>query len=322
MLKRIPLWATLLPLLLGIIVYAFVWRSEAARLETDVRGVIGPAARLDMGGFPYRLAAETGPVAIDRRVGGALVQFAARRAQAHRQPFRHVLTVAAAEEMQLYAEVAGLAGARLAITAPAAQASLHVEQTRLQRLSLVFERATVQLPLLPRALSADSFELHLREVAAVPPAARNPKAPVRAEMRLEGVVRVADEGAPVTLTADLALTADAPLADVAAWRRGGTVELRSLTLADPTGFVFATVKATLAPLPDGTLAVAGTLDTSCPLTVQGMFDGVVPEQEFRTRRPLDFSLSGAARAPTLARTSRLTGVPARNREPPCPVLHR
>ncbi len=59
---RLPLWATLIPLVLGVAFWGWMWRDYAARFQTDLEAVAVQAgapvdAKISVGGFPYRLEA-------------------------------------------------------------------------------------------------------------------------------------------------------------------------------------------------------------------------------------------------------------------------
>src|SRR5690606_28709884 len=104
-------------------------------------------AAVESGGFPYRIEARMGAVAIRRETPELFLSASADAAVVNRQPWRTGHVVVAAENPRLQVTLAGLAGARLDIEAPAMLASLRRPDDTLERLSMHFDRARVWLPL-------------------------------------------------------------------------------------------------------------------------------------------------------------------------------
>lgn len=319
--RRIPLWITLIPLAIGLVVYWSYWDAERDAFEATLESVFGEG-RAPVNGFPYRLEAEiaeprlhhSGQYVLDLRADGLVV---------NRQPWRDGLTFARALAPSVSWEVPGL-GARFGVRSPNAQASLHVVDGRITRLSAVHPDAQVTLPFASVPATAATFEWHFRETPAAPdPASRAPTFPEQAQVVLSGEGLRFRGGDPLTFEAQIGVTSAAAIWDLASWRRGGTVELRRLTLADDKGEV-ATVVATGSASLSAPLRILGTIETVCPFTVQAAFAGTpAPAREFRTRKPMKFSFGGRpGDLELMVSAGAPRPMPVRAQEKPCPVLIR
>ncbi len=317
--KRIPLWITLIPLAIGLAVYWWYWDAERDAFEAALQPVFGEG-RAPVNGFPYRLEAQIahprwrrdGQYVLDLRADGLVV---------NRQPWREGLTFARALAPSVSWEAPGL-GARFSVRSPTAQASLHVVDGRITRLSVVHPDAQLTLPIVPVPATAASFEWHFRETPASPdPASRAPTFPEQAQVVLSGEGLRFRGGDPLTFEAQIGVTSAAAIWDLASWRRGGTAELRRLSLADGKGEVVTVVATASASLSDP-LRILGTIETVCPESVQALFAGApMPAREYRARRPVTFSFGGTAddlrlMLPAGAAPKR----PVRAQEAPCPRL--
>lgn len=314
--RRLPLWTTLLPLVAGMAIYWWYWDREHDAFRQALTSLFGET--VSVGGFPYRLEAEIAAPRLSH-AGGYVFEARAERLRANRQPWRGNLTSVGLLKPSVLWRAPALEGASFSITSATAQTSLRLDRDRIVRLSTVHEDARVRLPLLPVAATASSFEWHFRETRAVPdPASRAPTFPEQAQLVLGGEgVRFAG-GDPLALSAQIGITSAAPVWDLAGWRRGGTVELRSLTLADKHGELVTLTATGSATLSDP-LRVAGTIDTVCPLSVQAAFAGAPPPAvEHRTRRPTRFGLGGRAGDIALLPSADRRPLPVRAQEPPCP----
>ncbi len=322
--RKLPLWTALIPLVTGLSGYGWLWTGQSERFAGDIARVLGDKHGVTLSGFPYRLEADAGTVALRRERPDSFMALTADNVRLNRQPWRHELTVANVDNPRLQLTAPAIAGARLDVEARHGQASLHIEDGRIARLSGVFQSALVWLPLVPQTLHAENFELHFRETPGqAKSVGASPKGPDQAQARMSGQARVGGRGALVSFEADFGITDDAPITSVSGWRQGGTLEIRRLTLTDDKAFLFATLNATLAALPDGRIAVSGILETSCPQTVSALFAGAPPALEHRTRKPVRLALSGyGSKALTLKALDNARGGPARSQEPPCPVLRR
>lgn len=319
--RRLPLWATLIPLAIGLAIYWWYWDRERDAFAASLTAVFGDG-RAEVGGFPYRLEAvlaeprlrHDGPYALDARAARAVV---------NRQPWRDTLSFVRLVEPRLQWRAPAL-GIGVDVASRGAQASLRLDGERIARLSSVHDGAEVRLPFVAAPATAASFEWHFRETPASPdPASRAPTFPEQAQLVLGAQGLRFGQGDPLTFAAQLGITSPAPVWDLASWRRGGTVELRRLTLADKTGEVMAIV-ATGSAGPTGPLRVAGTVETVCPESVQALFAGTpLPAREHRARRPVKLAFAGPADALELRLpTGGLRRLPVRAQEPPCPALFR
>lgn len=318
---RIPLWVTLVPLVVGLSVYWCFWRDNLNAFRTEVVAIFGPDADLSMGGFPYRLEATLNGVRLERRTAREAIGLSAQRLVMNRQPWGGALTVAHAIEPSVWLMLPDLDGAKALITAAVAQSSLRGDATRIDRLSTVFDNARIALGLLPFPARADRFELHLRETPSTPDLDdRAATPPAQVMLVLRGTALRLQNSDPLMLEAEVALTGRTPLRSIAAWRDGGTVEVKRLTLADATGGILD-MTATAAPGPQGKLMLAGTIATVCPRTLAAAFAGQRTAPEQRARRPLRLPFSGEAGGVRLTLPdSSLPHLATRAQLPPCPAL--
>ncbi|MFC3711653.1 hypothetical protein ACFOMD_03665 [Sphingoaurantiacus capsulatus] len=317
--SRIPLWATLIPLAVGLGAYWWYWDGERAIFEQALTGVLAePAA---VGGFPYRLEAGLPSVRF-RHDGQYRFSVEAETGQLNRQPWKQDLTSIGLLKPKVVWSAPGLDGAVFQVESAEGHASLRLDGTRIARLSAVHNDARVTLPLLRATATAPSFEWHFRETpATADPASRAPTFPEQAQ-----VVLVADAirfggGDPLNLSAQLGVTSAAPVWDFAGWRQGGTVELRSLTLSDGHGDILNASATGVAGSADP-LRVSGTIRTVCPLTVQAALAGTpAPAREYRTRKEVSFAFGGIGRdVQALLPPEGLPKLPLRQQEPPCPKI--
>lgn len=323
MIRRIPLWATLLPLLIGIAVYHHWWSGQRDAFAAEVRALLGPGATIEIGGFPYRLEADVGRIAITRANAEARLAVGADGLALNRQPNRQDLTVAHALRPSVAVDVPSVSGGSLTVEAAASQTSLRLEDRHIARLSSVFDDAVIRTRLLSGASTAKSFEVHFRETPQVAdPASRAPTGPEQAQLVVEGQgVRYAG-GDPLTLVAELGVTARGAIRRLADWLPGGTAELKRLELRDARG-VIATMAATASPDAAGRLLIAGTVETICPEGLAALFDGRPAPTEKRARRMVRFTFNGPVGGLVLTRAAgEPIRAPVRNQEPPCPVLRR
>jgi len=92
MMRRIPLWATLIPLVVAVLAYRFWWTGERDAFRTQLERLF-PSSEISMGGFPYRLEADVVKPAA-RRDGELFMQLSAERLVINRLPWRSELTIA------------------------------------------------------------------------------------------------------------------------------------------------------------------------------------------------------------------------------------
>lgn len=313
MIRRWSFLLALLPLALGLAVYFQAWRGWAADFEaTLARWFPGTAAVAT--GFPYRLEAEL--TGVGRRYDGMVhLAMAADRLRLNCGPWRPELTVFQGQGIRISAALGALA-ARIA--APSGNASLHLAEGRLQRLSLVLPGARGNAGLGPD-FAAATLELHLRE--------RQPGAAAAGPLQPRGQVVIGatglrlGQGAPFTLDADLVARGRTRLTDYANWAGDGVIDV-ALTARDATGEVLK-LDASIVPL--GTqLRLAGSITTVCPLAVQALFTGTAAPAERRLRSAVRLALETSlpARGPVA-----LSGIPAdlagrsrRGQLPACPRL--
>jgi hypothetical protein len=319
--RRIPLWATLIPLALGILVWGFIWRSHKADFEADLRKVLPADVTIDAGGFPYRLEAQLGAVKLSHSDAALDLGLAADSVAINRVPWQRDRQVISLGRSQARVALSPLAGATVVVDAPEAQASLRIADSRIARLSAVWQTPTLSTGLLGVPVKAERFEAHLRETPAAdgtPPP--GPRLPTQAQLVLAGEGVSFGSGAALKLALDSELTAPGPIKSLAGWAQGGTAEIRSATLSDATGEV-ARLSATLVP-ENGRLRIAGTVETVCPATVRAAIAGTRAPEEKRSRMPERIAVQGTlpggmAAAP---RDPAKPPPPVRGQQPPCPAL--
>jgi hypothetical protein len=319
--QRIPLWLTLVPLVVAGLVWFWLWSGYEARFVADVQRAL-PGATIRSGGFPYRLEATVKPLAATHAGDALTAGVRAGEMRVNRVPWEADRQVLSFADVAAEVEVPPLPGIGLAVQAPGARASLHLDGRRIVRLSMVWADARIRAGFLAGEAVARSFEAHLREIDAVAPMpASSPRPPMQAELVFAAEGLEWRGGDPLGLDASVALTARGPLRGYAAWADGGTAEIEELRLRDAGGEV-ASVRATLVPADGGRLRIAGTIDTVCPATFRAFAAGAAPPPEKRARKPVRIAFDGwlpgsIALAP--ADPSR-PPPPVRGQEAPCPRI--
>lgn len=314
--RRIPLWLTAVPLVLGGAAYWQFWSGYRDGFRADIAAVL-PATPVTIGGFPYRLEADISAPAVTR-TGAIKLSLRAGSAIANRGPWQRDLTVIRTAHPVVDVAIPELAGVTARIGAASAMSSLHLAAAAVVRQSNVFTAAHITTGLFAAPVTAASFEVHLRETRARSNEAWSATPPQQAQVVLAGTGVRFGTGAPLTLAADIGITATARLRDYSSWASGGTVEIRDLTLTDPRGEVLRLSASAVATA--GTLRVNGTIATVCPLTVAAAFAGSPLPSELRLRLPVRLAFGGA---PGAFRLDPLpAGAPAavRSQLPPCPRL--
>jgi hypothetical protein len=325
MIRRIPVWLTLAPLLLAGLLYWIVWSGWARDFKAAVEQWL-PGETVSVGGFPYRIEAAVDQPRL-RLQGIVRIEATASRSLVNRGPWQPELTVVRAENPRFLAAVDAF-GQRTALQASvegkSALTSIHLDNGKLARLSAVVEAARARIGFIAAPLTADTLEVHLREVPGRLPEPWSPTLPARGQAVITGErLRIAG-GDALTINADMAVTGRARLTDFAAWADGGTVELRELRLSDAHGEV-ARAAATLVPAGRTGVRLAGTIDTICPASLAAALTGAPGAAELRLREPVRLAIQGVI---DQTGAVSVTGLPAdlatrarRAQLPPCPRLH-
>lgn len=319
---RIPLWATLVPLVLGVLLWGWVWRGYADSFRADLQQVAPPGTDIALGGFPYRLEARIQN--LDTSLGTEVLRgrLQAKGLAVNRVPWQTDRQVLNLESADVSVAVAGLSGATARVEAAEAQASLKLDGAQIARLSVVWEAPRLSVGLLPGAIVARHLEVHLRET---PSAAARPAGgtalPTQAQIMLSGDGVRFGAGDPLTLAVDSEVTGPGPLTSYALWARGGAVEIRSATLSDAGGEV-ARLTATLGPDGAGALRITGRIETICPASVRAVIAGQAQPVEKRSRKPQTIALSGRLPGGLVAAPADplKPPPPVRAQEAPCPRL--
>lgn len=319
--RRVPLWLTLVPLLVGLGAWHLAWSGWRDRLAADLGALLPAGTGLAVGGFPYRLEARTGPVRLVRVDVATRASLEAEAMTVNRQPWRVDRQVINLVAPRAAFAIPGFAGLSAGVEAPAAQASLRFDKGRIARASAVFEEARLTLGFTRVAVRAEALELHGRETPVDAPDTGAARLPVQAQLVLAGRGLRFGEGDPVTLSAAIDLTGPRPVRAVAGWRAGGTAELRELVIADATGEV-ARLSGTFSPGRDGRLLFAGTVETVCPASVRAALSGGPPVSEKRTRKPVRLALTGVPGevAELESPAPGAVAPPVRGQAPDCPRL--
>ena len=321
--RRFPLWATLIPLVLGVLVWGWMWRGYAERFRTDLEAAAPAGTRISVGGFPYRLEARIPDASAVLDAGVLQGRLAVKELAINRVPWQADRQVLNLDRSVAEIALLPLAGANARISADEGQASLHLEGGKIARLSMVWEAPDIETGLLPALVRAGHFEAHLREtpVEAAKGGPAGEAAPTQAQLVLSGEGVRFGAGAPLSLALDSEFTGPAPLRAYARWATGGAVEIRAATLSDGTGEV-ARLKATLRPDGKGALALQGEIETVCPASVRAVIAGAPQPEEKRSRKPVVMALSGVfpgGLAVSPADPSK-PPPPVRAQEPACPRL--
>ncbi|TPE58599.1 DUF2125 domain-containing protein [Sandaracinobacter neustonicus] len=324
--RRVPLWATLIPLLLGIAIWAYLWRGYEARLESDLSKLLPAGTKIEGGGFPYRLQARMQPAELIFEDTALSASAKAAEAIVNRVPWQNDRQVISLRDTNATLLLKPLNGARIWVVAPGAQASLRLEGKRIGRLSIVWDKPELASGLFASPVRAKALEGHFRETpapeaVAVAPSSASPVFPTQAQLVLNGTEVRFGDGAPLALSFESDFTARAALASYAGWADDGTMEIRAAALSDSTGEV-ARLTATLVPDGDGYLAIAGTIDTICPASIRAAIAGEPAPIEQRARKPERIAISGRLPGEVTAtpRDASKPLPPVRGQEPPCPRL--
>jgi hypothetical protein len=316
--RRVPLWVTLVPLVAGIGLWYLLWTGWRDRLEAALAMVLPPGTPVAVGGFPYRLEATTGPVALAHQDEALALALEAQALAVNRQPWRLDRQVINLTAPRATLAIAPFPAIRATASAPTAQASLRLDGRRIARASAVFEEAELSLGILAAPIRAASFEAHLRET---PTAAAAPSPPTQAQMVFGGEGLRIGASAAFSLSAMLDLEAQGPVTSVAGWRAGGTAALREFRLADAHGEVVRAT-ATLSADADGRVLARGMLETVCPASLRAVAAGLPPVTEKRARKPVRIPFMAVLGAsltlppPDPAKPP----PPVRGQEPDCPRL--
>ena len=314
--KRIPVWLTSVPLVIGGLVYWQFWSGWRDTLRADL-AVVLPAKTVTIGGFPYRLEADV--ASPNYALGGPIhLTVDAVQAKANRNPWQRDLTIVRTDTPAVVISVDGLAGPTVRATAATGVTSVRVTPGGIARLSTVLNDMNATTGVFAAPVAAKTFEVHLRETRARSNEAWSATPPQQAQVVLSGTGVRFGSGAPLTFALDAGVTATAQLRDFAGWAAGGTVEIHDATLADATGEV-ARLTASVVPV-GGTLRLTGTLTTVCHATVAAAVDGAVAPRELRLRTAVRLALNGTPGFFVLAPVPDGAPPATRGQAPPCPRL--
>lgn len=314
--KRVPLWLTIVPLALGGTVYWHYWSGWRDVLRADITAVV-PGASVSIGGFPYRMEGNVAAPAITLS-GAVKTSLHAASAIVNRGPWQRDLTVIRTASPEVDVAIPALHDVTAHIAAASAESSLHIAAGLIVRQSNVFTTVRATTGLFAAPVTADSFEVHFREIKPRSNEAWAATPPQQAQVVLAGTGVRIGQGAPLALTADFAVTATSRLRDYSGWAAGGTVEVRSLTLADASGEVLR-MAASAVPVA-GTLRLTGTITTVCPASVAAAFGATRAPAEQRLRNPVRLAFGGTPGAFTVGAPPPGAPTAVRAQLPPCPLF--
>ncbi len=322
--SRVPLAVALLPLFFFLLMWWRMWDGYRDQLVRELRPLLPPGTALQSGGFPYRLEVRMAPVAAGARTGGLRARLQADSLRLNQVPWKPEAMVLSAARPEAALALEGLAGATLAVRAPAGQASLRRADGRIVRLSTVWDRAEVETDALALPVSAERLEIHLRErPAPAPPGGGGAGAllaPAWAGLAIRGEALRLGGSAPLSVQLEADVRALRPPVSRAGSRAEGTVEVGRLVVADAHGEI-ARAAARLAPDGRGGLGLAGTIETVCPRSIAAALSGAPPVSELRARKPLVLAFSGRLGGRlSVAGPAPGRPIPVRGQEPPCPRL--
>jgi hypothetical protein len=318
MMRRLPLWFTLLPLAAGIAAWWYAWSGWADGFAAVMRAWF-PAAQISVTGFPYRMETEL----VQPRLAGSgriAITASADRARFNRGPWRPELTVIQAQAPNVSVGLDDVLRAQF--SAPAALTSVHVAGGRLLRFSSAADAASVRLGFVDAPLALGRLELHVRERSdAASPG--SPDLPPRGEFVVHGKDVRIGKAAPLAVELAALVQGAGRLTSHARWLDGGSIEIKRLDFADSTGSI-AEVKATLVPDGADAFILAGTITTVCPASVAARLNGTAAPSEQRLRVPMRLALRGRIGADQGmlldVLPADLATRPRRGQLPPCPKL--
>ena len=125
------MWATLIPLAAGAAVWWWLWSGYEREFAATLQPWLPAGTAIKTGGFPYRLQAEIAPLAVSHDGEALSAQLSAEVAVANRVPWQRNHMVLNFKEPRLELALKPIASARIAIAAPAAQASLRTTSGRI-----------------------------------------------------------------------------------------------------------------------------------------------------------------------------------------------
>lgn len=321
--RPFPFWVALLPLALGVLAWFLIWRGYADGLRTELRDLLPPGAKVEISGFPYRLEARVDKITLGHDGGSLQAKLDARELFLNRVPWQRDRQVLVAFDPEMRVSVPGLHGADLLVSATAAKASLHTDGKRIERLSIVWpSSAEIATGLLPVAVRAAEFELHVRETPAATEGAPVDDQPnTKAQIVLSGLGLRFGEGAPLKLALDAGIDSLSSLSSLASWREGGAIKIADAVLSDEVGEV-ARFRGTIRAAGPSGLFLSGEIDTLCPATVRAAVAGTSAAPEKRARRIQTLSISGSfpggLSIPPRDESRPLP--PVRGQEADCPLL--
>lgn len=319
--RRIPLWVTIVPLLLGLGLWVWLWNGYEANLKAELKQVLPAGTEIEASGFPYRLEASVKPLSASFAGEAVVASISAEEARLNRVPWQKDRQVIALQAPRGSLALKPVTGGRIDIKSESALASLRLEEGRIARLSIVWNMATLNMGLFAAPASAGRLETHLRETPATAALSKAPTHPTQVQIMMTGEDVRFGRGDPLALNLEAELTSGAPIKSFGGWAGEGTAEIRTIRLADKTGEV-AKFRATIVPGAEGRLLLNGTVETVCPANVRSAVAGGPPVSERRQRRPETLTISGVlggAMVTSAADASKPTP-PVRGMEPPCPRL--
>lgn len=267
-----------------------LFKAEMASLQSGHSAVFDLKSNaVSYSGFPYRLEAEFTAAFVTRRQPDYEAHLTSTTLTVLRQPWKPHLFLLFADNPRVDVLVYGKAPLHVVARAAALEASLHLKQSQLGRLSLVFK--SLQIPggnWFADALTADTFEMHGRQLVQAQALATAATAPAFGEVVLSAEGLKLGDSRPARLAADLSLTGAPGKGEgtsyLQAWRSaGGTLEISHAAMDSQTlkltGSGTASLDKTGAPL------VSGSIETTLPAALRSALSGQAMEAEVPLRQP-------------------------------------
>jgi hypothetical protein len=233
---------------------------------------------ISFGGFPYRHEVEFTKANLSRKRGDYTLFIKAEKLRITHTAWSKGFFVGEMAQPVISLKVPTLKDdlQETQATATAAQFSLRLTTTHVERLSLALENLQSFLPGKLSPFSAQRFEIHGREHLISTSEKQTASLPLLFDIYVSAS-KIKLEGESFTLASAWEINGSMPAATLEDWRSsGGTVELKSLELKRGTT-LDTTANATISLDKRGQIIAASALKTGCVKRMYDLF-GVIPRQ--------------------------------------------
>jgi hypothetical protein len=266
--------------------YTLWWFKTLGAFKQEVAQWAHPSADIQIkgdavsfGGFPYRHEVEFTKASLSRTRGDYRLFIKAEKVRITHTAWSKDFFVGemAQPVISLLAPSLKDSLQETQATATAAQFSLRLFSTHVERVSLAFENFQSFLPGKSAPFSAQRFEIHGREHGASADKKPATSLPILFDFYVSAL-KLKLEGQEFTLASMWEINGSAPANTLEDWRAsGGTVELKSVALKRGTT-LDTTGNATISLDKRGHIIAAGALKTGCAKRLYDLFD-VTPRQD-------------------------------------------